>query len=251
MALNAGLVYENRIKNIIRTSNHEKILLLEDGGSGSFNSHDTDLRLSLAGSIIDVEIKKSNAQFGETSFRYDPETGFTPCKDHLSDSFIDMVKQSALHPIRPHIDELLSYFRAFDPEPFHESVTQIPFRVTRNAWLSARKAELLIPIAKIFPFTEQLIVNHYNNKCGGVFYIQIEGKGLFYMGKNPLNLPIPPLTGNINVEVRLKRSGSVLQKGIGQKVASATLIVVGRLKSDIKSPLSLDNREDIPRLITT
>jgi hypothetical protein len=252
MAVNAGIVYENHVKNILSntivTQGLHRVQLLDDGGNGNFNSHDTDLKLSVAGLPIDIEIKGKGAQMGETSFRYHPDTGFEPAKDHLDQGFVELVRTNALIPIRSHIDELLKFFRSYDPEPFHESVKEIPFRVTRSAWISARKEGLLIPIAKIFPFSASLITDHYNNKCGGVFYIQIERKGLFYMGKNPLNLPIPPLEGNINVEVRLKRSGSVVAKSIGQKVASATLIVVGRLKNDAVSPISLDSPEKITQL---
>ena len=237
MALNAGIVYENRVRDVIKKIPSVQLV---DGGTGNFNSHDTDLKLSVSGRVIDIEIKKNNAQMGETSFQYHPDTGFNPAKNHLDSSFIEMVKSDALIPLTPHIDDLLKFFRTYDPEPFHESVIEVPFRVTRNAWIAARKRGLLIPIAKIFPFSEQLIINHYNNKCGGVFYIQIEKRGLFYMGKNPLNLPIPPLEGNINVEVRLKRSGSVVNKSINERVAHATLIVVGRLKNDAVSPYSID-----------
>lgn len=245
MALNAGIVYENRIKETIKKTSIQ--ILESGGGGGNFNSHDSDLKILAANTPVDIEIKKANAQFGETSFRYD-DTGFSPVKDHLETSFVDKVTNEALIPIQGHIDELLKFFRSYRPENFHESVVQIPFRVTRKAWLAARKEGLLIPIAKIFPFTEKLIVDHYNNKCGGIHYIQIEKKGLFYMGKNPLDLPVPALEGNINVEVRLKRSGSVLQKGIGEKVASATLIVVGRLKSDIVSPYNLENPDHVLKL---
>jgi hypothetical protein len=250
MAQNAGIVYENRVKNVLRTtiSSLPSIKLLDEGGNGNFNSHDTDLKLSIAGHAVDIEIKGKGAQMGETSFRYCPHTGFEPAKEHLEPGFVELVRDNALLPIQPHIDELLKFFRAYAPEPFHETVTEIPFRVTRQAWMSARTAGLLIPIAKIFPFSASLITDHYNNKCGGVFYIQIENKGLFYMGKNPLNLPVPPLEGNINVEVRLKRSGSVLAKSINQKVASATLIVVGRLKNDAVSPVSLDCPEKVFKL---
>lgn len=244
--MNKGIIYENLIKNTIRTATQN--LLIEDSTCGNFNSHEADIKLNVLGSPINIEVKKKkDAQFGETSFRYDG-LNFTPAKEHLEGTFIDMVTDTALLPIQSHIDELLKFFRMYKPENFHESVTHIPFRVTRKAWLAARGKGLLIPIAKIFPFTEKLIVDHYNNKCGGIHYIQIEKKGLFYMGDNPLNLPIPALEGNINVEVRLKRSGSVVQKSVGEKVASATLIVVGRLKSDIVSPYTLENPEHVSNL---
>ena len=40
-----------------------------------------------------------------------------------------------------------------------------------------------------------------------IYYIQIGGKGLYYMAENPANLPVPQFTGEINVEMRPRASG--------------------------------------------
>lgn len=255
MAENAGVVYENFVKKNIRTYSNNFVgksikLLEEGGGQGSFNSHDTDLALDIDGKLLDIEIKKSGAQMGETSFRFDPWTGFEPVDDSLDSDFIELIEQNALYPLRESLLDLLTFFQKCGPGEFHSEVVRIPFRVTKDAWLAAKNSGLLTPINKIIPFHTKLITDHYNKKGRGCFYIQIEGKGLFYMGGNPFDLPIPALEGTINAEIRLKRAGSKINKSINEKVASATLIAAGRLTCNIKSPYSLDNANDFKMLFS-
>jgi hypothetical protein len=245
---NNGILYENFVKTTINSVLPN--LLEKDDGLGNFNSHEVDLKLNTNFGQTNIEVKGKGSQFGETSFKYDEKMGtFYPAKSHLDKSFVDMVTENALLPIKNFIGDLLEFLR--NSHSFQKEITEIPFRVTKQSWVEAKKNGLLIPIAKKIPFTEQLIVNHYNSKCSGCYYMQIEGKGLFYLGKNPLNLPIPEFKGEINVEVRLKRSGSSLVKSINEKVAGVGLIVVGRLTADIRSPYSLDNANHVAELFSS
>ena len=95
-----------------------------------------------------------------------------------------------------------------------------------------------------------IIAAAYNKK--GVYYIQIGGSGLFYLNKNPYNLPIPNFSGEIDVEFRLGPSGSKIRNFNGQpiKVLGATYRCQGRLKTKLKSDLSLDNEEQAIKVIT-
>lgn len=254
MAENAGVVYENFVREKVRKYSNKvtgkSIRLLETSGQGNFNSWDADLRLTVENQPVAIELKKSGAQMGETSFRFDPWTGFEPVDDALDSDFIELIEENALYPLRESLLDLLTFFQKCGPGDFHAEVMKIPFRVTKAAWLAAKAAGFLTPINKIVPFNTKLINDHYNNKGDGCFYIQIEDRGLFYMGQNPLNLPIPPLEGTINAEIRLKRAGSKINKSIGEKVASATLIAAGRLTCNLKSPYSLEKEADFIKLFS-
>ena len=50
---------------------------------------------------------------------------------------------------------------------------------------------------------QQRVAAHYNAK--GVYYIQIGGKGLYYMGKDNLNLGVPELSTAFNGSMRFKK----------------------------------------------
>ena len=71
------------------------------------------------------------------------------------------------------------------------------------------------------------------------------------MGKNPLNLDVPELTGEIQVEMRLGFGGGKLKFPTTPEPTSARsagLRLQGRLKTKGKSKYSLDNADDIKKL---
>ena len=90
------------------------------------------------------------------------------------------------------------------------------------------------------------IEKHYNKK--GVYYIQIGGAGLFYLGKNPLKLPVPRLEGEIQVEIRLAYSGTKGTFPDGTETRTAGLRFQGRLRTKGKSPHSIDTVKGIEKL---
>lgn len=68
-----------------------------------------------------------------------------------------------------------------------------------------KKDGLQAKIATKVELDARAISKLYNAK--GVYYIQIGGSGLYYLGKDTLKLGVPPFTGQINVEIRVKPDG--------------------------------------------
>ncbi len=74
------------------------------------------------------------------------------------------------------------------------------------------------------------------------------GAGLFYLKRNPLNLPVPQLSSKFNVELRLGRSGSSYVAAVKTNVASGSIRAQGRLDGKVSSPYSLDKTNDFTKL---
>ena len=114
--------------------------------------------------------------------------------------------------------------------------------VTKQAWTNAVKDGYLNPLNETVKFNDtSLITKAYNLKQ--VYYIQVGGAGLFYLNENPYDLPVPKFEGQIQIEFRLGRSGSKPRK-FGDttiETVGAGYRCQGRLKTHIKSSLSLDN----------
>ena len=72
--------------------------------------------------------------------------------------------------------------------------------------------------------------------------------GLFYLKRNPLNLPVPQLSSKFNVELRLGRSGSSYVAAVKTNVASGSIRAQGRLNGRVSSPYSLDKTNDFTKL---
>ena len=84
------------------------------------------------------------------------------------------------------------------------------FKTTYEKYSEARAAGLLTKAgagyggAPRITIGQKVINQIYNSKK--IYYIQIGGKGLYYMGSNPANLPIKPLDTEVNLELRPRPS---------------------------------------------
>ena len=82
------------------------------------------------------------------------------------------------------------------------------------------------------------VANHYNSK--GVYYIQIGGKGLYYMGKDINNLGVPELDASFKGALRFKR-GSVKSTGkVFMGIISEPKIIASTLKKSYNTLGSVD-----------
>lgn len=253
-----GLEYEQKVSQILQKilpqfQGQAKFLNLDCSTAG-FCNLGVDLELDVNGRPVNVELKQNrNAQMGGTSIRYDAAAGGSTIVN--ADAIDDDAKPyflKAAESKSPAIKAWIDYVRQQDPPELHANMPyKLPISaVTKDAWVSAQTAGLLKSLNdKVkFPNTS-IIAKAYNNKK--VFYIQIGGAGLFYLGQNIYNLPVPEFQGEIDIEFRLGPSGSKsrLIAGKEYRVVSATYRCQGRLKTKLKSNLSLDNAEDAVSVI--
>ena len=88
------------------------------------------------------------------------------------------------------------------------------------------------------------VANHYNSK--GIYYIQIGGKGLYYMGKDINNLGVPELDASFKGSLRFKR-GSVKSTGkVFMGIISEPKIIASSLK---KSPNTLGSIDGVNKVL--
>jgi hypothetical protein len=124
-----------------------------------------------------------------------------------------------------------------------------PGLITTDSWAKAVERNLIKPLnIRVTEFPEEalkFITDHYNKK--NTYYINIEGKGLFYMGKNPAKLPVPSLAkaGKMTIEFRPGRSGSKNDRcGAGFREQGRILDT----DNSINSPHSLDSVAAVKKL---
>ena len=146
------------------------------------------------------------------------------------------------------IDAYIDAARKLDPVQYHKDISGIPIKVSKKGRDELKRKGLLKAINTKIVTDASYIGKHYNKK--GVYYIQIGGAGLFYMGRNIFNLPVPKLSGEIQIEVRLGFSGSKTSFPDGTEARSAGLRMIGRLKTKGKSPHSIDTVEGIEKLFS-
>jgi len=225
-----GFKYEQRVVDTL-VSTGLSGNITESAGASSTGS---DADIVVNGKSYLVEVKQtSKAQMGGTSLAFDG--AFRAIGDAVSAETEEELC-SKMEFKRQSLQELLDFVGA----------TSFPFCCKKEVWEEAREKGLLIPINSKIKSDAEFICNHYRNK--GVHYIQIGGSGLFHMGENPANLPVPKLEGDINLEVRAGRSGSRKLKD-GTKVVPVGLRVQGRLQFNPESAYTLDDEESIQKLV--
>lgn len=139
--------------------------------------------------------------------------------------------------------EFVDFIKTQAPIDLHNKVSGFPMSVGKDAWELAVKKGLLVPLNRKVKLDTTFIANHYKKK--DCFYIQIGGAGLFYLSGNPLNLPIPKLTGEIDIEVRAARSGSKPNATYKMHTVGGSIRAQARLKTRSRSPYSLDNPDHV------
>lgn len=225
-----GFAYETTVIEALRLAGIAGEI--QEGAGASAAAADADFVVD--GKRYLLEIKKdADAQMGGTSVRYN-KGEFEIVSESVDASTASLII-AALKSKAIDIDFLLT---AIGAEKF-------PTTCTKEEWTAAKDKGLLKPINSKVKKDTSFIINHYKSK--GIDYVQIGGSGLFYLDKNPANLPIPKLDGEIEIELRAGRSGSSLNAA-GEKRVSGLLRAQARLKFKGESPITLDSQIGISHL---
>lgn len=256
MALaSGGLEYEAKVRKSIEAAvpKISNLTLLPDATAG-FNAHEPDLKLKYKGTQYNIEIKSSpDDQMGGTSInlQVNPMVSMKPVLKNgqpTLDADTYALITAALKGIDVDVKKFIKYIQTKDPRNLHAKIKGFPMVVSKDAWESATAAGLLKPLNKKVRLDASFIRNHYRKK--NCFYIQIGGAGLFYLSSNPLRLPVPQLTGEIDIELRAARSGSTTNVTYNTKTVGGGIRAQARLKAKITtaSKYSLDRPEDVAAL---
>lgn len=246
-----GIDYENKVLAKVKPQ-ITKIpnMKLKAGSTAAFSSSEPDLVILIGDKKLNIEIKEdSKAQMGGGSYNYDKSSGtFSLSTKTKIDPSIDSKLKEELSTKKKDLNKLLDYTKKNDSTVLAENVTGLPLKASKTMWEELTANKFLVPLNAKILVPVFFLYDHYAKK--NCYYIQIGGAGLFYLKKNPLNLPIPQLKISMAVELRLGRAGSKLDRKLGVYVASGNMRAQGRLdsKTKITSPYSLDKSGDFTKL---
>lgn len=245
-----GLEYESAVLTAMSQAQVPGLEFQADTSAG-FSSHgEGDIEASYNGSKFNIEVKASiNDQMGGGSVAFDgnnwrpsPKLAAGTEPDDLA--LILKAAEGAEQALAAYLQELSTK----EPQEFHAKNTGIPFVAEYNAREELKASGHHKALNQIVTLDERYIVNLYNKK--NVFYIQVGGAGLFHLGSDPLNLGVPPFKGTVNVEMRIGFAGTPVKiPGYPDLTARrAEYRCIGRMKTNSKSPYTLDDPESIRTL---
>lgn len=242
-----GLMYELKVHKAITDSSLD---FLDPGdkpkGHSRFGSG--DIQATLNGDVFNIEVKKDDkAQMGSGSLSYDMTSKKFKFSTEMDPEYEKLILSEAKKKTKD-IDKYIRAARKLDPVKYNKNIKGMPIKISKSAPEILKKEGLLKNVSTKVKADTSFIEKHYNAK--DVFYIQIGEAGLFYLKKNPLNLPIPRLKGHVDLELRLIYSGKEWKWPDGTVYTSATYRFHGRLKIEKNSPHSIDTVAGIKKLFT-
>ena len=243
-----GLDYELKIYNAIKKSSVDFFSPGDKPAAGFSNQGAGDIEGTLKGKPFNIEVKLSaDDQMGGGSFSYDLRTKKFQAAKKIDPADEAMLLAAVKEKV-PALDAYILAARDLEPTEYHGKISGIPIKVSKAGRDELKAKGLLKNINTKVISDTSFIEKHYNKK--GVYYIQIGGAGLFYLGKNPFKLPVPRLTGEIQVEIRLAYSGTKGTFPDGTETRTAGLRFQGRLKTKGKSQHTIDTVAGIEKLFS-
>ena len=245
-----GVAYERKVEAVVDRLGKDfpNFIKMPSKGGAFSNRGEGDMTFKINGKIINMEIKmNAMAQMGGTSIAFDRDADedFDVFPNRAVDRLVfDKIReddreifQAALEPIMKHMEAYIDHIKTIEDPSF--DTIGFPLSVSVKNWAKMRDMGAMKPLNKKIRLDAEFIRDHYQKK--DVDYIQIGKLGLLHTGTDPLNLGVPMIAGEINVEMRLGAAGSG-----GKSYKSANYRVQGRLDlktSGAKSNITLDNYE--------
>jgi hypothetical protein len=234
-----GLVYEQKVYAALKKANIKGLDVGAKPAAG-FSRHGAgDIEATVDGMPFNIEVKLSgNDQMGAGQLVYDYKTNTIQPHGNLAAKTAPEDLELILDAARQKIPAVRKYIQVLRRE-HGVHVDGFPARIPKPVRIQMTDAGHSEPINARIMTNSQYIVDHYNAK--GVYYIQIGGAGLFYLGSNPLDLPIPPFAGQARIEMRLKYSGPSGDSDLRR----AEWVAIGRMVSTMQSPYTLDDAKSV------
>jgi hypothetical protein len=271
---NKGFAYENVIIERLKDLKIKGFKISTQAGGNKKGI--SDFAATLFENALNVEVKLAVAQYGDVGLRF--RNGLIDFNENVKNknySFKKRIRKElfekadkALKAYRKRAGELGADLDVYDktrklPTEIYlqlgeglgaEGVAKLKskYAAIKEKYPNGIKGEgLQKAITQVAEFDITPVREIYENKVPPTSYIQLQDSGLFFMGKNPLELPLPELTGNVDLTLRVSKGKSSVDKD-GVMMTTVNLrILPSKLRNIPKSDYTLDSASSVSSLMKT
>ena len=229
---NKGIQEEqNVILSLLDASKKSKLIKVLSKKPAGSNSKGFDVEFEVGGQKINVEVKASDAQYSSMTANFDLNLQEFTLSQQTK--FNDLINKE-LESVKKNISE---YAKEAGSKVWPAKISKEKYNELGSSGKNIQKN-----ISKTFEVPYELINELYNKK--GINYINIAGKGLYYLGKDIYNLGVPKFNPNASATIRVARTAT--KKG---DVTTTTRIFPKiDYKSLEKSPYNLNDTQSVINL---
>lgn len=227
--------YEDKVTNALQVAGIQGAMSVAHA-----DANGPDAQFIIDGEEYNLEVKlNTGAQMGDVAVRYYPQKNSVADRFEFSYdyynrqpqnqeklkkvAFDDVTRKIVLAALSKKEDDILAWVKALkDPARPASSNwernedAQALFKTTFRRYQEAKVSGLLNkagagfhgkPAIKVASST---IGSLYASK--DIYYIQVGGRGLYYLSENPANLPIPQFTADLAIQLRARPGGGKKEK---------------------------------------
>ena len=188
---NKGIQEEqNVILSLLEASKKSKLIKVISKKPAGSNSKGFDVEFEAGNQKINVEIKAANAQYSSMTANFDLDSQeFSFSQNTLFNNLIKKELESVKNSISKYAKEAGS-------KTWPAKISKEKYKELGSSGKNIQKN-----ITKTFEIPSELIVDLYNKK--NINYINIEGKGLYYLKQDIYNLGVPKFNPKASATIRI------------------------------------------------
>lgn len=230
---NKGIQEEQKvILSLLEASKKSKLIKVISSKPAGSNSKGFDVEFEAGNEKINVEIKAKDAQYSSVTANFDLNTKqFSFSQNTLFNKLIN----KELESVKKHI---LEYAKAADSKTWPAKISKEKYRELGTSGKNIQKN-----ITKTFDIPYEFITDLYNKK--NINYINIEGKGLYYLKQDIYGLGVPKFNPKATATIRIVPPGTSKE---GIKTTTTRIFPKINYKSLKKSSFDLSDSKSVINL---
>ena len=243
---NRGFAYENVIIDKLSRLKIKGFKVSDQAGGNKVGIPDFAAKIFDAN--FDVEVKMEKAQYSDIGLvSRNQNIDFNSRVKKKNYSFAGRIQKELISPAkiamkayRKRAGELGADLNLYD------KTGKLPSTIYKKL-----KAEgLQKAVSQKAKFNQDIISEIYQNKVPPTNYIQLKNSGLFFMGTNPLGLPLSEFKADVNVTLRIFYGGKSMVDGVEMTTVNLRTLP-DNLTNVSKSDYSLDSASSMTALMNT
>ena len=243
-----GIAYEKVIYKVGRSAG--KIIAgwkMEGQQTEKGEGRDFDVRAKIWGFDFNVEAKLEKAIYGSANGIYD----FVKNTFEYSPAAQKMMKENPA--LAGKLENLVKKSKK-KLDDFKRIAKALGFDLKRSGVVMDRDTydNLIRETSTVFgteTITGDDLAAIYNAK--DVYYIQVKGEGLYYLGSNPLGLPVPKFEGTADLRMRIKAGAVKVEGAPNDRRVTIAMDPTNFNRTGPKSDFTIDTEAGINKLMST